>query len=197
MRLNRGVVPPNNFHYPVEKGVILRAATLDLLVKEIETWRTQNGIPVGNPEKDIDDYVCSKWPHYCQVSSNEEVLVQANTDMLKQVNGWAAITMRSTPKGGYDLVDNNVAKERAAKCLECPFNRNWRGSCGTCMSATDTILIRIRQLRKIPLDESLLGCSINGFDCKTAIHLPDAAFKMTDTKKQNLPQNCWLKQSTT
>lgn len=197
MKINLGMVPPNNYHYPVDKGVILRASTYELLIKEIETWRTQNGIPIGDPAKDIDNYVCSKWPHVCKVEETEERLIQKNSDLLKQVNGWAAITLRNMPQGGYDIVDQNVAEKRCNKCLECPFNKPWKKGCTNCMVATDTILARIRQLRKITLDESLLGCSINGFDNKTAIHLPDSFFQLTEEQKNTLPQNCWLKQSTT
>lgn len=196
MHLNRGVIPPNNFHFPVEKGVVLRASTYELLIKEIVNWRTQNGVPIGDPDRDIDDYFCSKWPSYCVTTEAEGALVQRNSDMLKRVNGWAAVTMRDTPVGGYLLVDQNVATNRCKICNSCPFNKAWRNGCGSCTQATDTILIRLRQLRKIVLDESLLGCAINGWDNRTAVHLPLSALKLTEEKPQAIPQNCWLKQST-
>jgi len=195
MKLNQGVVPPNNFHYPIENGVVLKASSYDMLVKEIVKWKTQNGIPIGDPDKDIDDYVCSRWPSYCRPDDNEGKMVNKNSDLLKQVNGWAAITLRETPLGGYHLVDQNVAAARCKICIDCPFNKPWRSGCGSCMKATDTILIRLRQLRKIMLDESLMGCAINGFDNRTAVHLPISALKLTEEKLQSIPQNCWIKQS--
>lgn len=195
MKLNQGVVPPNNFHYPIDKGVVLRASTYELLVKEIINWKTQNGMPIGDPDKQIDDYVCSKWPSYCNVTNEESKLIQKNSDMLTKVNGWAALTMRDTPAGGYQLVDQSVATNRCKICIDCPFNKAWRSGCGNCMKATDTILIRLRQLRKIMLDESLMGCAINGFDNRTAVHLPLSALKLTEEKLQSIPQNCWIKQS--
>ena len=195
MKLNQGIIPPNNFHYPIDKGVILKASTYDLLIKEIINWRTQNGIPIGNPETDVDDYFCGKWPSYCYTSDKESTAINKNSDLLKQVNGWAAITMRETPAGGYPLVDQGVALQRCKTCMECPFNKAWRSGCGNCMKATDTILIRLRQLRKIMLDESLLGCAINGCDNRTAVHLPLSALNLTEEKLQSIPQNCWIKQS--
>lgn len=195
MKLNKGQIPPNGYHFTVEPGVTLKTATYDLLVQEIIKWRTQNGIPVGEPEVDIDNYYCSRWPNYCQVTQNEEKVIQKNINLSKQVNAWAAITMRETPMGGYALVDQNVAVNRCKICISCPFNRAWKSDCSTCTKATDTILIRLRQLRKIMLDESLLGCAINGFDNKTAVHLPLSALNLTEEKLQSIPQNCWIKQS--
>ena len=195
MKYRRGQGCPNGYHFPIDKNVTLRAATFDLLVNEVVNWRTQNGIPIGDPEKDIDDYLCSKWAYYCEPSDKQSALVSKNSDLLKQVNGWAAIMTRETPVGGYPLVDQTVAANRCEICTSCPFNRPWRSGCGNCMKATDTILIRLRQLRKIMLDDSLLGCAINGFDNRTAIHLPISALKLTEEKLQSIPPNCWIKQS--
>ena len=96
MKLNKGIIPPNNFHFPADKNVILKASTYDLLIKEIVNWRTQNGIPIGDPEGDVDNYFCGKWPSYCYISENESSAVTKNSNMLKQVNAWAAIATRDT-----------------------------------------------------------------------------------------------------
>ena len=196
MKLNQGAIPPNGYHFPVDFGVILKASSYDALIKEIVVWKTQNGLPIGDPAKDVDDYFCAKWPSACQPGESEQKMLQQNSNLLKQVNGWAATALRNTPQGGYLLVDQTIATQRLKACLECPFNRQWHTGCGTCMAATDTILIRLRQLRKITLDDSLLGCSINGFDNRTAIHMPLSAFGLTEEKKNDLPQNCWLKTET-
>lgn len=192
MIANQGVIPPNGFHYPVSDIVTLRSGTFESLVKEIITWRTQNGIPIGDPETDLNNYICTNWPTYCASTENEQKAVNKNSNLYKHVNAWAAITMRETPAGGYELVDQSVAESRVKTCITCPFNKAWRKDCVPCMKATDTILVRIRQLRKITLDDSVMGCAINGFDIKTAVHLPDSAFQMTADKKAILPQNCWL-----
>jgi hypothetical protein len=197
MKVNTGTIPPHGYHFVVNDLVTLRAGTYDLLIKTIGDWRTTNGIPIGDPERDLDNYVCSIWPTYCVPEQKEQSAVNNNTNMYKHVNAWAAITMRDTPAGGYDLVDQKTAEKRMTTCISCPFNKPWRKDCVPCMKSTDAILIRLRQLRKITLDDNVLGCAINGFDIKTAIHLPDSAFKMTDDTKAKLPQNCWLNNTTT
>jgi len=197
MKVNTGIIPPNGFHYVVNDLVTLRAGTYELLIKAIGDWRTQNGIPVGDPERDLDNYVCSKWPTYCRPEEEEQKAVSTNQNMYRHVNAWAAIMLRNIPAGGYDLVDQKTAEERVKTCITCPFNKAWRKDCVPCMKSTDTILIRLRQLRKITLDDDVMGCAINGFDIKTAVHLPDSAFQMTAETKAKLPQNCWLNNITT
>lgn len=195
MRLNQGTIPPGGFHYPVEDGVILRAPTYQKLVYEIEVWRTQNGIPVGDAHRDIDQYFCSKWPHFC-IAEPKETSINKGVNITKGVNGWAAIMLRNTPQGGYQLVNQDVAENRCKSCLSCPFNKVWKSGCQSCSQATESILIRLRQLRKITLDEGLLGCSINNFDNKTAIHFPLSALNITSEHKAAIPQNCWIHNST-
>ena len=195
MRLNSGLIPPNGYHFPVADGVTLKAATKDLLVREIEKWRVQNAIDVGNPEKDIDNYFCSKWPHFCLAESHEAP-ENPRYSLLKMVNGWAVKKLRDQPPRGYPLVNQPDAEKRCKSCIECPFNKQWRSDCGECMKATDTILIRLRQLRKIALDDGLLGCSINGHDNRTAIHFQIADLALTSERLAALPQNCWIKNST-
>ena len=191
MKLNKGVIPPGGFHYPITDIVTLKGATHAALVKEIEIWRTQNGIPIVDPEKDIDAYFCSKWPHFC-IAESHETESKLGESITKRVNGWAAIMLRETPQRGYALVNQDEAESRCKTCISCPFNKAWRGRCGNCERATDTILIRLRQLRKIVLDDGLLGCSINGFDNKTAIHFTTSDLKLTSEQKSKLPQNCWI-----
>jgi len=196
MKINKGMIPPNGYHYPIAEGVRLNAATYDLLIELIQTWRTQSGIPIGDAHKDVDNYVCAKWPNACQPESHEFPSQPPKNTMLRRVNGWAAIMMRNLPRGGYELVDQGTATERAATCSDCPFKKAWRSECNACMVSTDAVLSRVRQLRKITLDDSCLGCSINGFDNKTAIHMPISSLNLSEEQKNKLPQNCWIKKST-
>ena len=195
MRLNKGTIPPNGYHYPIEEGVTLKGATYSALIKEIETWRTQNGIPIGDPAKDVDSYFCSKWPYFC-LSEDKETSANKGVNIKRGVNAWAAIMLREQPRGGYPLVNQTVAQDRCLSCLGCPFNKAWKGQCGNCDQGTETILIRLRQLRKIALDDGLLGCSINNHDNKTAVHMTISALKLTSEQRAAFPQNCWIPNST-
>lgn len=194
MKLNQGCIPPQGFHFPVEAGVVLKAPTYAALLKEIETWRTQNGQPVGDVAADVDRYFCGRWPHFCLPERHETA--PAGLNITRAVNAWAAIKLRETPRGGYRLVNQDVAERRCTACRACPFNKPWKGQCGNCAQATESILIRIRQLRKIALDDQLLGCSILQHDNKTAIHLPISALALTSEQTASLPQNCWIPQAT-
>lgn len=195
MKLNQGTIPPGGFHYPITNGVILKSPTYAALIKDMIEWRTQNGYPMGNPEKDVDTYFCRTWPHFC-VPEDHEKAGDGRTGMLKLVNGWAARTLRDQPFGGYKLVDQPTAESRCQTCINCPFNKPWRSDCGACMKSTDAILVRIRQLRKITLDDNLIGCSINGLDNRTAIHMSAKDLGLSKNELSRLPQNCWIQHST-
>jgi hypothetical protein len=195
MKLNQGMIPPGGFHFQVANGVILKSPTYTALIKDIMDWRTQNGEPIGSPEKDVDRYFCKTWPHFC-VPETHERSGDGRSSMLKLVNGWTARTLRDQPFGGYDLVDQKTSESRCVTCISCPFNKPWRSDCGACMKSTDAISARIRQLRKIALDDGLVGCSINGFDNKTAVHMLVADLRLTDDQLSRLPQNCWIQNST-
>jgi hypothetical protein len=194
MKLNQGTIPPGGFHFPVASGIILKSPTYAALIKDIIEWRTQNGYPVGSPDRDVVGYFCRTWPHFCVPENHEKA--GGKTGMLKLVNGWAVKTLRDQPFGGYELIDQRAAESRCSTCISCPFNKPWRSDCGACMKSTDAILARIRQLRKIALDDGLVGCSINGFDNRTAVHMQVKDFHLTEEQQSKLPQNCWIKHST-
>ena len=121
MKANAGIIPPNGYHYVVNDLVTLRAGTFDLLVKALGDWRTQNGIPVGDPERDIDNFICSNWPTFCQTEPREQAAMTKNQNMYKHVNAWGAIMLRNMPAGGYSLVDQKTAEDRVKTCITCPF----------------------------------------------------------------------------
>lgn len=194
MRVNLGLRPPNGPHYPVAPGVTLEAHTFDLLYPMITEYRMRHGIAPGDPVKDVDAYVCAKWPHACQQEpgdgpSNED----RKRGMAQRVATWAALMTRQMPQGGYQLVDDGAAKARAKACPLCPYNRNWRLGCAPCNRTSDALLGVLRKLRSVNVDSSLLGCEVCGHDNATAVFMPDSSMKPDEATKAKLPPGCWMK----
>lgn len=194
MRINYGLGTPGGPHFPVAPGVTLRAHTFPDLFELITEWRTRNGVEVGNPQRDVDNYVCSQWPHFCHKESNDgPPPSQRGKTMSSRVTTWAILRAREQPPGGYDMVSNDESEKRAQICAKCPLNVAWVG-CQNCHQSTLSILSVVRKLRGTSLDNSLLACEACGHDNRTAVHLPLEILKPMDPQEQNhLPPGCWKK----
>jgi hypothetical protein len=194
MKVNKGAGTPNGPHFEVAPGVVLRAHTFDLLYPMITEYRMRHGIPPGNAEADVDAFVCAKWPHMCQPESGDGPTPEMRgRKMSGRIAAWAALKAREMPVGGYALVDDGVALERATACQTCPYNRAWKTDCAPCNATSEALLGVIRRLRRVKIDNSLLGCEVCGNDINTAVFMPDETVKPSDIERPRLPPGCWIK----
>lgn len=190
MKVNQGMVCPRGPHFPVSNEATLTAATYEILYKLISEWRMRNGIDPGDPETDVDNYICSQWPHVCKPTESDGAPIAMRERSLgSRVNAWAAVMVREQPQGGYKMVGEDVAIERAKKCLICPYNKAWV-TCSNCARSALSLLLQLRKLRRIDIDNCLLGCEVCGHDNATAIHMQD--YNPGDEAKKGLPQCCWI-----
>lgn len=174
---------------------MLRAATEKMLTQQIFEYRLRNGIAAGDIERDLDEYYCGKWPDTCHEEPSDRQPGGARSPhsekLLDRITRWVTTLGRAMPRGGYSLVDKDVAESRAAACHGCPNSKSWRGGCSGCTQSVATMLVSLRQLRKTTRDGNLLGCAEMGFDCQTAIWLEQNS--VTDEQRARLPDRCWLK----
>ena len=194
MKINHGMMPPNGPHFPVDRGVELKAGTFESLYRQIASYRMVHGIDPGDPERDVNDYFCAKWPHVCQPEPGDGPKPEhANKPVGGRVVAWAAGLSRQQPQGGFALVDDKTALERATICSRCPYNKQWRTNCAPCWSAAETLLANLRRLRNVPLDLHVVGCEICGHENRTAALMPDDVVRPTEEIRKRLPPACWLK----
>ena len=195
MRINQGQIPPNGPHFPVAEGVVLHASTFDELYGMITEWRLRQGKEPGDVAKDVDNYVCAKWPHACHAEAGDGPTAEMRrTPMSGRVATWAALKMRDMPAGGYPLVDDIVAARRAHTCLTCPFIKPWQQDCSGCNQSTRALLANIRKLRSVPFADSILGCEVCGHDNVTACLLDISAVRPQALHELNRTSpGCWLR----
>ena len=185
MKPTIGMFPPSGWHYE-QDGVRIDASGYDTLLIAVETFRANNNLPQGDVEADVDEYICSRWPHFCGIYTHaaaEEKKIPAL--LLDDVRIWS---MNLLGGEGYNMVSDELADARAAICEQCPNNTNWKSSCRTCVSTVERQLATVRQARDVYHSANLGGCSVNRFDARTAVFLDAEAL----TPAAGLPDFCWL-----
>lgn len=187
-------MPPGGWHH-VQDGVTITGATEELLVKSIFEYRMRIGKKIGDITRDIDAYYCSKWPELCHKEPHEYVtgtpVPVSDEPMLNRVTRWASFLARKMPRGGFAYVDSAEATKRAAICAGCPLNKPWRTGCYGCSSATASLLMNVKAMKKLACDDKLLGCAATGWDNATAVHFEQN--EVTEDQKTKLTEKCWAK----
>ena len=198
VKIGRGKVPPNGWHFQVAPGIMLEAINEEELVKQIFEYRLRHNIPVGDIERDIDDYYCTRWPKACHKEPKDWVNdgnpeSVSSEPMLNRVTRWAALMVHGQPRGGYSLVGVEEANRRGLICVGCPKNQPWRTGCTGCSSSSATVLAQLRKLQSSKQQGNLMGCKVAGWDNATAVWMPKEALALTESQLKDLPDRCWKK----
>jgi hypothetical protein len=177
--------------------VEIKAATKELLIKQVFEYRMRNNIAPGDVEKDIDLAYCSKWPDACWKEPHEQgrapKTMSYAESMLGRVSRWATSILAKMPSGGVTLVGQSEATSRAAICTNCAKNMPWRGGCSGCSKSAVTVLAQIRRMNRTPNDGQLMGCQVGGWDNATAAWMTADNVRLTEEQRQAAPGNCWAR----
>lgn len=191
MKLVEGIIPPNGFHFP-EGEVVLRAGSFAELVAVVEAYRAENGIPYKDVAPEVNEYFCSRWPHFCNIYDTPDTLhgyvsPVAEPQLLNQLQSWSAalLNAQSEPL----MVDSGEAEARAAICNRCEKNVRWKSGCGTCISVIERTTAAIRSARDTTTSRKLMACSVMRHCNRTAVWLDKTVFS---TPAEPLPEACWL-----
>ena len=190
MRVNKGMIPPGGWHFPEAPGHTIRTDTYETLIDEIFRQRLRAGKPTESIEAEVTRYYCSRWPSACVQTP---AAITGDDTPARRVARSAARLAAGQPAGGYDLVNQGIATERAAICAKCPLQVAWKTGCSSCSASTAALLLQIRKLRNTPSDGKLMACSIAGWENQTAVHLPESVVKPDADTLKTLPENCWRK----
>ena len=190
MRVNKGMIPPGGWHFPEAPGHTIRTDTYETLIDEIFRHRLRVGKPTESIEAEVARYFCQRWPSSCVQTP---AAITGDDTPARRVARSAARLAAAQPAGGYDLVNQGTASERAAICAKCPLQVAWKTGCSSCSASTAALLLQIRKLRNTPSDGQLMACSIAGWENQTAVHLPESVVKPDADTLKTLPENCWRK----
>lgn len=198
--VKQGVVPPNGWHYPVgpePNALVFHGESFEDVVRQITKYRAGNSIELGNPARDLEDYICRNWPHFCGGSSatidtaNHVPVTprDAPKSYLQRVIDWIAV--RYTNAGSFALVSATEAERRAAICVKCPQNQEWQNGCPPCIAKAEHDLFLIRQGRTTLRSRYLKGCRVAGHDNEASCWMPEKLLQHREGL--NLPSICWMR----
>jgi hypothetical protein len=182
----RSKVPPTGWHF-MEGDIRLEASIPDELEVVIADYRRVNGLPPGDPHRDLINFICSKFPSHCGKAFVSMTPAQGKAQrprLLDRVAAWAVTTWRH---GKLVHVHQDEAKRRAEICMLCPRHGSWDHceTCGALIKDTKVMCSHLRQGRAA--FGGLMGCHEGGFDCSAAVWLKGI------TTGSNQPANCWAK----
>jgi hypothetical protein len=184
------VSPPGGWRYiQPETGFEFTASTLREVVKKVTAHREANGIAIGDPSADIQDFVCAQLPLGSEdcihvIEGDYAVKTKFTMDDVKRFIQAAVAAL-----GSRGLVDQPEAERRAAICASCPLNTNVKG-CWRCRGLAEW-LFKLIGARTTAHGSRLNQCGVCGCAIKAKIWLPlDVAKQVSEG--YTFPSWCWL-----
>lgn len=192
----QSLVPPGGFHFVDSssgQAVRIEGESTDDVASKVLKYRLANSLPVGNPLKEVNDYICGNWSHFCDDPENLPrilpTLFNQGEHISRRVASWMADFVRNYR--GDPGVGQNEAERRAAICANCPQNIRYdETGCGACLDNIARLAFVFKANRQTGLDSELRGCKgtaqHNGCAvwAKTLPPVPDGVI---------LASNCWRK----
>lgn len=196
MNINEAMILPGGWHYKCDAYRIPHKGELPNpkeVISGIMTYRLENNLPVGDPEGDLEEYVCANFPAWCRRAPGEPIPVQTQqgTRNVDLVLMWA--NEFYTKVGRLQLVPQKEADERAAICASCPLQMDWANDCPPCVTSAQRLMAILRQ-GKDTIEGNLgglRGCHAHGWDNRTAVHIDKQ--HLPPQANPNAPAQCWMR----
>jgi len=190
LTINPHVYPDEGWFFVEDDGTRLQGGDLDDLVGAVRTYRMISGKAMGDPETDVVEFTCRRFPSACRKKpgivsggNSDSAFMSRVVQWLVQLHNAVIVTRRDV------LVARPVAEERASVCRQCPFQRDWRRHCVGCSSHASTLGTALRKGRDVTDGDQLHGCDLLHEDTRTSVWLD--GLKPVDSDE--LPDHCWRK----
>lgn len=193
------VVMPGGWHKP-EKDRLgrdmpepIRGDTYKDLVENVIKFRADNMIPIGDVRAEVNEYICTSYPHMCHNVPGAEVTVtitqgtvtqQSLTDTMIQ---WLDRQVENHSPDTLELAGE--AQRRADICKMCAYNVHWNSGCGSCSDAVNRLSTILRVGKTLSSSDRLRACQILGHENRAAVWL--RLDKIGNSPE--LPPECWAK----
>lgn len=173
---------PNSSVAPYIKG-----NSYENLIEQIVDYRIANDEPIGQPEKDIEDFFALAHPNTRLLKPVPRESAKPKT-LRERVTSWAANRYQQ----GFTLVSQETAEARAKICASCPQNVEWSDNCAPCMANARRQILIINQGNTVA--ENLGACNVCGHANMAAVWLPDEGLTRSKLFKDETPALCWLRE---
>lgn len=189
------IVPPGGFHFEDKVNRFrVDGHSYQSVAEALLRYRLENKLPVGNPLKDVLDYVCTNWPHFCSAHNPPILGGNATPSISSRISVWLSALYRTARSSGgsENFVAQAEADRRAAICRSCPHNVEWRHGCTGCLASIATLGFTFRAGRASSEEKHLKGCDIIGQENATAVWVR-ALPPVSPSEYEQLPKHCWRK----
>jgi hypothetical protein len=187
------VIPPGGWHVmentPAGEKRI-DGANLEDLARQLLVFRLSNRLPPGSPMQEVSNYICSRYPHFCNDSAPREI-VGTNSPaggLAGRVGAWLAEAVRLNNSAGE--IFEQEAMRRAEICAKCPVNVSYQNGCGSCMTSIEQLSFVSRAGRNTPADALLMACAATGQHNQTAIWMKNLP-AVSPAEGIGMPSSCW------
>lgn len=164
-------------------GVVHRGDSWARLISVVTRYRLDNKLPAGNPEREIIEQACNRYPDRCQETKNARLNAATDTSNVR-ILSWLLRVIDS--KDALEYVPEGEARRRMAICAACPRQVDWRHKCASCTARADSLYTKLLDGRPATFGRSLLGCGALDEDTRLSTWLSSAP--VGDSR---LPANCW------
>lgn len=173
---------------------MIRGGDLPDLTHKVSTYRIINSLPLGDPEAEIQDWLCRNAGAACVPAKQVAPApgAKANGAMVAR---FLNAMLQWMLHGGW--VEQEEAERRAEICAGCPWNNYLDdAACFGCFGLSEKVL-KIIGNRKTRLDDSLRFCSRCGCSNAVSVFVPmdilARAHKLEEFPDDVGGQPCWKK----
>lgn len=162
------------------------------LIVAVRTYRLENGLPVGNVQQDVFNFICGNWPIQCtqsvgpQYGNAHEIIPQNKGQrFVDELTQWGIELSRKS----VEMIPEADAYSRALRCQQCSNNVVWENQCPHCVTNARRLFALIRKGKDMPNSEHLHACKSLKMCLKTACYISRDQLP----RAEGLPENCWCK----
>jgi hypothetical protein len=172
---------PMEDHSFIDDGQLVTAKTLKGLVAAVREYRERNFHPVGDPEQEIAEYYCQKYPWLVQEAKHPEICPPEPKDgALEAVEQFVRAVWRDPPKR---LLVQEEIEVRAQICRECPWN------VPVDLSGNREVVRRKYLIARGETPEGCGWCEFHRWHAGLAACIPD----VTKLSRPGPPEECWVR----
>jgi hypothetical protein len=189
------MMPPSGKFVYDKDGEKVEDYSRNGLIAKLTELRRANQKRIGNPATDIDKFLSGQQGYSAPIPVAATTVKQSRPRLIDRVNSWLMTRYAKLPTIQY--VNSDEAKRRAVICIQCPKNKDWKGSCRTCNAESkrevERNIVIISQNKLTSYHDRLGACAITGQANKVAVWLSETFLKHRVSYIDNLPPRCWLK----
>jgi hypothetical protein len=173
--------PTGGWHF--YEGInCLRAPSSAALIKKMREYRIRNGLPVGDPKRELIDFCALNWPNLVQISDDPPTRPMAPIP-LSEIQQWLVRTARELNPG---TIEEEWIEFQAAICRACPCNQPMPKLPADLSKDVERRSFLLRVGRKI---EGLGYCCHHHWDNRVAV----ARNRKGLHPVESMPDQCWMK----